>query len=407
MDITVTKKIIVEEAQEFVERKGVGHPDTLSDALAEFLSTNYSNYTKEKYGAVLHHNFDKIGLLGGSSFVTFGDGYLINPIRVLLNGRASTKFGDEEIPVKKLLTRWSKSFFRDIFPMIDTENNLEFHYNLSKESSPGKTNEVGTKKATRKYWFEPRSLCDLSETEKLVSNDTSLGVGYYPLTRLESFVLKIEKTLNSPEFKESNTWVGSDIKIMGYRNNGDFSITLCVPQIANHVYSIEQYKLNLELIEKTIHKIASSSDILNLKLYINTRDNYDTLEVYLTATGSSIESGDEGLVGRGNRVNGLISPLKPMSMEGSCGKNPVYHVGKIYYLAAREISKKIYEEFGVANEVYLVSQSGRDLVDPWKASVFINESPTKQQSIKDFVEKEIRKIPQLTESLLRKEHVLF
>ena len=77
----------------------MGHPDTLSDALAETLSVNYSNYTLQKYGAVLHHNFDKVGLLGGASHVVFGKGFLTKPIRVLLNGRASTKFGNEGIPV--------------------------------------------------------------------------------------------------------------------------------------------------------------------------------------------------------------------------------------------------------------------------------------------------------------------
>ena len=67
---------------------------------------------------------------------------------------------------------------------------------------------------------------------------------------------------------------------------------------------------------------------------INTRDDAARQELYLTAIGSSIESGDEGVVGRGNRANGLISMLRPMSVEGVSGKNPVYHVGKLYNLAA-------------------------------------------------------------------------
>ena len=50
---------------EIVERKGIGHPDTLSDALAEELSRVYSNYTLSKFGVILHHNFDKVGLCGG------------------------------------------------------------------------------------------------------------------------------------------------------------------------------------------------------------------------------------------------------------------------------------------------------------------------------------------------------
>lgn len=407
MNINITSKPLREEPQEFVERKGIGHPDTLSDALAEKLSVNYSNYTKEKFGAVLHHNFDKVGLLGGSSHVEFGNGHLVNPIRLLINGRASLKFGDEEIPVHDMLIKWSKEFLSIKFPMIDVEKDLEFHYNLSTQSSPGKTNETGSENGTRKYWFEPRDLNDLQETRKLVSNDTSLGVGYFPYTRLEALVLKIENTLNSKEFNTEHPWIGSDIKIMGYRKGDSFHITMCIPQIANYVRSFDEYKTNLEYARSVVLNIAKEMGVKQFELNINTRDNYETAEVYLTATGSSIESGDEGLVGRGNRINGVISPFKPMSMEGACGKNPVYHIGKVYYLAAQEISKKIYNEFGVSNEVYLVSQSGRDLIDPWEVSVVVDESFKKMDELRAFVETEVRNIPELTNGILQEMYQLF
>lgn len=64
-----------------VERKGWGHPDTLADHLAERLSRTYSRYTLERFGAVLHHNFDKLGLLGGASEVRYGAGRRIWRIR--------------------------------------------------------------------------------------------------------------------------------------------------------------------------------------------------------------------------------------------------------------------------------------------------------------------------------------
>jgi S-adenosylmethionine synthetase len=55
-----------------VERKGWGHPDTLADHLAESLSQVYSRHTLREFGAVLHHNFDKLALLGGASEVRYG-----------------------------------------------------------------------------------------------------------------------------------------------------------------------------------------------------------------------------------------------------------------------------------------------------------------------------------------------
>lgn len=407
MNINITSKNLKEEKQEFVERKGLGHPDTLSDALAEELSVNYSRYTIEKYGAVLHHNFDKVGLLGGSSYVTFGSGYLTSPIRVLLNGRASTKFGEECIPVKDLLISWATNFLKGRLPEINPEKDLQFHYNVGNQSSPGKTNIQGSENGKRKYWFEPRNLNDLQETKRLLSNDTSLGIGYFPYTRLENLILKVEGTLNSSEFRSNNIWIGSDIKLMGYRLKDTFHITMCVPQIANYVKSKGEYIENYNFVRNIVLSIAKSLGIDKLELSINTRDNFDLGELYLTVTGSSIESGDEGLVGRGNRINGVISPFKPMSMEGACGKNPVYHVGKIYYVAAQNLSKHIFEKFGTANEVYLVSQSGRDLIDPWEVSVIVSDGFKNIKGLTEFIRSEIIKIPTLTDEILDRKHLLY
>lgn len=407
MTIYISKKDFREEEYEFVERKGKGHPDTLSDALAETFSAKYSKYTKDKFGAVLHHNFDKVGLLGGASYVRFGEGYLTKPIRVLLNGRASTKFADTVIPIKEMLIEWTKEFMHQAFPMIDVDKDLEFHYNLSNQSSPGKTEEDKAQKGTRKYWFEPRGLFDLQEIKKLFSNDTSMGVGYAPYTKLEQLVLAIEGKLNSKEFKQKYPWVGSDIKIMGFRFRDSFDITMCIPQISIYVANIDEYKQNMEFVRGVIFSIAQEMGIEKFDLHTNTRDNYENSELYLTVTGSSIESGDEGLVGRGNRINGIISPTRLMSMEGACGKNPVYHIGKIYYVAANEISKKIYNKFNIKNEVVLISQSGRDLLDPWIVCVSVPADFNNIASIEDYVKEEISRIPEYTKQLIEQQLQVF
>ena len=406
-NIFINKKSFDEDKGEFVERKGLGHPDTLADALAEKLSAEYSKYTLKKYGAILHHNFDKVGLLGGSSYVTFGRGYLTKPIRVLLNGRVSTKFADEKIPIIKLLIRWTENFFKEKLPMIDTADDLEFHFNLSNQSSPGKTYTKEADKGSRMYWFEPRGLFDLKELEKPLSNDTSLGVGYAPYSNLEKMILDIEIELNSLNFKNRHKWIGSDIKLMGFRQLNNYYITMCIPQIANFVKNLNEYKANLKIARKKVEEIIKKYSINNFELNINTRDDYSVRELYLTATGSSIESGDEGLVGRGNRINGVISPNKPMSMEGSCGKNPIYHIGKIYYLAANEIAKKIYKKFGIKNEVFIVSQSGRYLLDPWIIMVNIQNDFHKKDVIEKLVLEEIKKIQSLTSKIINNKFKLF
>ena len=406
MNIFVFQKEF-QENNEFVERKGIGHPDTLADALAEELSMKYSNYTLRNFGVVLHHNFDKVGLLGGSSYVSFGRGYLKNPIKVLINGRASIKFGKKEIPINKLLIGWAKNFFKKRLPMINVSKDLKLYLNLSSQSSPGKTYEKEAEKGARRRWFEPESIKDIPELKKLFANDTVLGVGYAPFSKLEKLIINIERFLNSKSYKEKNPWIGSDIKIMGFRNTDAFFLTLCIPQVANFVKTLKDYKVNIKKLRHDIERTIKKHDIENYKLEINTRDNYKLRELYLTAIGSSIESGDEGLAGRGNRVNGLISSTKPISIEGSCGKNPVYHVGKLYYLAAFEIADKVFKKFKTSNEIFIASQSGRDLMDPWIVAINIPKGFSKKEELENFVKDEIKKIPMITKKVLNRKIMLF
>lgn len=47
---------------ETIERKGLGHPDTISDMLAAKVSQAYSKYTLDHFGVILHHQIDKLHL---------------------------------------------------------------------------------------------------------------------------------------------------------------------------------------------------------------------------------------------------------------------------------------------------------------------------------------------------------
>lgn len=386
---------------EVVERKGVGHPDTLSDHLAEYLSVNYSNFTLKKFGAVLHHNFDKVGLLGGKSSVQFGSGKVISPIRVLINGRASFSFGEETFDVWKMLNDWTKEFLLSRFPTLNAENDILCINNLSTASSPGQQKD-NTNKSARNFWFQPRTLEDLPEFKQLFSNDTSVGVGFAPYSLLENLVLEIENTLNSHEYKIENQWIGSDIKLMGVREDENFFITMCIPQIADNVLDTEMYFKNLKKAKNDIYQISYKLGINKLELNINTRDSVEKNEFYLTAIGSSIESGDEGLVGRGNRVNKLITPNRIMCMEGAAGKNPVYHIGKVYHLFAHKLANEIYANFGLENSISMISQSGRDLNDPWIVSVefIVDVDDVLKEKIEDFVNLKIKNMHQITEDIL-------
>ncbi len=392
---------------ELIERKGWGHPDTLSDGLAEVLSRTYANYTRDNYGIILHHNFDKVGLLGGRSHVTFGRGTLTAPVRVLLNGRASTRCGHNAIPVIDLLIDSAKEFLLARLPRLDPERDLVFHNNLSTAGSPGHVDIGQEPVGSRKTWFEPRNPDDLREAHRRTSNDTSVGCAHWPLSRTERAVLDLEKGLTTPESVVERPWLGTDVKVMAQRVGHQARFTLCVPQIAAEVTNAETYKSHLAWVQSYVERfLADRMPDADVQVWVNTKDDYTIPELYLTAIGSSIESGDEGLVGRGNRPNGLIAMGRPYSMEGVCGKNPVYHVGKLYNLVALEAAQALHQRCGAPVEVWLVSQEGRDLADPWQAVVRSGGELT-AGVVSETLRECLSMLPVITDRLLAGEMELF
>lgn len=366
---------------EIVERKGVGHPDTIADALAESLSVAYSRYTLSYFGCILHHNFDKVSVLGGGTEVDFGIGSVTSPIRVIINGRASVRFADKVIPVRELLETETKRFFKGFFgDKINVDRDLEIHWFVS---------SARTKRSTGSR------------------ASTSIGCGYAPLSPLEQAVLAIEEELNSAPVKQSNPWLGTDIKVMATKINQKCGFTICLPQIARHVPSLEAYRDNLVTMQAfVVRKLETFLDDCEISLSLNTRDDFSRGDIYLTAIGSSIESGDEGIVGRGNRVNGLITPLRPINLEGACGKNPKYYTGKLYNVLAQRIAERLYRETQGASEVLLVSQAGQYLIEPWQTIIRLAHQYDEKR-IKWIVEEELASIPNITEDLMKKKIKLY
>lgn len=385
---------------DIVERKGIGHPDTLSDHLANELSRQYSRYTRDQFGAILHHNLDKVGILGGAANAEFGHGELTSPLRVLLNGRVSTEFAGNPIPARDLLVSTARDFLVERFPRLDPQADIDIHYNISTESSPGETEpDQFDAEGARAHWFTPRGLEDLPERDELRANDTSHGTAFAPLNETEKLVRDLERQLTGP-YREANPWLGTDVKIMGQRLEDTIELTVAVPQIADHVPDLETYDANLRKIEDDIVSFArEQTSEYEFDVHTNNRDDYEAGELYLTAIGSAIESGDEGLVGRGNRVTGLIAPTRPMSIEGHCGKNPVYHVGMIYNLSARRVAQRLHEEFGTSAEVHLISQTGRKLTDPWRTFVSVSDD-LDTDAATEVISDELERMPELTESWL-------
>lgn len=371
---------------EVVETKGKGHPDNICDTLAEKISANYSKYCLEHYGTVLRHMIDKLSILGGGSKVHFQKGEMISPIRMLINGRFTDRYKDEKIDYMKIVTNTIKEYFKELFPLLDVEKYLLIIDNTHHNEGPGVVyNDDDTTKNERKKFFEALDESDLLRHNNFNRcNDTSTTVSYFPMSKLERCILDIEQTLNSNDYKTNNPWVGNDIKVMGIRKNEKIEITSCVPLISLYVKDLEDYKNKLENIKIDIMDIIRKYFKDNeVEIYLNTRDNYETNDLYLTAIGSAVESGDEGAVGRGNRSRGVIPFSRNFSMEAPCGKNPSYHTGKLFTAIGDIISKEIYEKYNIENVVFCTSKMGDNINDPWNISIELNKDVT------DDIRKEI------------------
>jgi S-adenosylmethionine synthetase len=362
MNVRVTPldvKPVREQEIEIVERKGLGHPDTICDALAEKLSAELCKIYYEKFGFVLHHNVDKNLLVGGRALPQFGGGKVEEPIEIILSGRAIKEYKGEKITVDEIAVESAKEWLKENIHAIDPERDVKIHTRIR----PGSVDLVDI------YMRQLKSGLPLS-------NDTSFGVGFAPFDDLESVVYHVEKRLNDREFKENHPEVGEDIKVMGVRVGEKIKITVACAFVDRFVKDVSDYAEKKENVRKTALEVAKKFTTREVEVDINTGDDLESGNVYITVTGTSAEAGDDGEVGRGNRVNGLITPYRPMSLEAAAGKNPITHVGKLYNITANDIAKSVVEEIPEIEEayVYMVSQIGKPVNQPLAVDVKVRSS---------------------------------
>ena len=343
---------VEELSVEFVERKGLGHPDTISDAIVEEFSKALCRYYIENFGRILHHNVDKAVLAGGSARPKFGGGELLEPIEFTVVGRATREYEGKRVPVEDLYLESARKWVREHIRFLDPEKHMKFDMKV-RQGSP---DLIG--------------LFDRS-IDNPGANDTSFGAGYAPFTRLESLVKEAEKFLNSPKLKERFPQVGEDVKVMGVRYNGEITITVAAAFVGRLIKDIHEYRELKEAVRKEVETHLREMSGLDVTVELNTADDLERSDVFITVTGTSAEGGDDGQVGRGNRANGLITPMRPMSLEATAGKNPVNHVGKLYNVLAFQAADELVRSYDEIEEayIYIVSQIGDPIVEPQMVKV--------------------------------------
>jgi S-adenosylmethionine synthetase len=223
--ISAAERPAVEDQDvEIVERKGLGHPDSICDGIAESVSRALSNLYLDRVGKVLHYNTDETQLVAGSAAPAFGGGEILEPIYVLIVGRATRTYGEGDdavvLPVESTALAAAREYIETIIPELDVGTDVVVDVRLGEGS--GDLQEVfGEDGATVP-----------------MANDTSFGVGHAPLTETERIVLNAERELNGA-YAAGNPEIGADVKIMGKREGDTIDITVAVAMIDEHVADMD------------------------------------------------------------------------------------------------------------------------------------------------------------------------
>ncbi|MCX7967510.1 MAG: methionine adenosyltransferase [Armatimonadetes bacterium] len=385
------KNLLVEEMSvEIVERKGKGHPDSLCDGAAEELSVALCEFYRKEVGHILHHNVDKAVLVGGSSKVNFGGGQVIEPIQIDIVGRATLSWDSKDFNPNELFQDTIVQWICKQVRYLERE-----HLQVQFRVRPGSVD-------LREIFGD--------EDKPPLANDTSFAVGFAPLSELEKLVLETERFLNSNEGKKLFPQLGEDIKVMGVRDGDKIRLTIAAAFVASLTPDRETYESVKKQVAKFVRdELAPRFTNRKVEVFVNTADTPQS--AYLTVTGTSAESGDDGQVGRGNRASGLITPYRPMTLEAVAGKNPVSHVGKVYSIMTQLIAQRIAEAIPEVKQVYcyMVSQIGKPITDPQVVSVEIWGVPaTKvQDEVKAVVDEVLGNWKQIRDGFVKRQWQIY
>ena len=378
---------------EIVERKGLGHPDTICDTLVEAISLGLSRLYLARCGAIAHYNVDKALLIAGQCVKGFGQGELTRPIELLVGDRATVALDGEPLPIEETaraaVDEWVAAHLPRVRPGRDLRTRLVI--------------APGSEELTRIFRDREGPLAG--------SNDTCVASGFAPLSPTEETVLAVERFLNSADFKRRFPDTGEDVKVLGVRDGERLALTIAMPFHCLATPSEAAYfRRKDEALAVLARELAAEPFTLEWALNTLDRPGRGTAGAYLTLTGTSAEDADSGQVGRGNRVHGLISVSRPTGGEAAPGKNPVAHVGKIYSVLSHRLARLVHARCPELEEVYvhLSARIGEPVDRPWVGvqlrlprHVAVVDV---EDAIRETVAAELARMPEFIQELVRGEY---
>ncbi len=366
---------------ELVERKGLGHPDTICDALVEAISLALNRMYLAEAGAILHYNVDKALLAAGQCRKGFGWGELTQPMELVVGDRATFEVDGKRLPVEETARAAVEAWVAAHLPHVRPGKDLRVRTVLA----PGS--------AELRRIFEERA-------GEVVSNDTCGASGHAPLSPTEELVLAVERFLNGPEFKAAFPDTGEDVKVFAVRQDALVALTVAMPMLCVATASEGAYfRRKDEVLVALARRFSGVPFEIAWRLNTLDQPGRGAEGVYLVLTGTSAEDADSGQVGRGNRANGLIAFSRPTGGEAAAGKNPVAHVGKVYSVLSHRLARLIHARCPALEEVYvhLAARIGEPVDRPWAGvQVVLPEGMALSDveiAVRDVVEGEIARLP--------------
>ena len=183
--------MVGDQPVEIVERKGIGHPDSICDGIMERAAVALAQEYRRRLGCVVHFNLDKGMLAAGSAERWFGGGRIVSPMRLIFGDRATFCWDGVDVPVVDIVRGAARAWFGAHLPRIDPERDVVYQSEL-RSGSPElqRTVQPGRRVSP--------------------ANDTSAAVGYAPLSSTERLVLEATTYLNGTEFKSQFPDTGED-----------------------------------------------------------------------------------------------------------------------------------------------------------------------------------------------------
>jgi S-adenosylmethionine synthetase len=369
-----------------VERKGLGHPDTICDLVADSICVELAKHYMREYGQMMHFNVDKALLAAGETENRFGGGIVKRPMHLIIGDRATFNSLDIDGIVRGTARRWFNENLRHV-----RDEHVCIEPVLGSASA------------------ELRSLFAVASSPlSIPSNDTSALVGYAPSTLLEQVVRETELFINSAPFKHEFPEAGEDVKVMGFRHDESIELTIAIAFVDAYVESESYYfARKRDMLHAIDEHIKDSFDIKHLSVEINTldREGKGMEGLYLTVLGTSADSSDSGQVGRGNRANGLISLMRPAGSESYAGKNPLSHIGKVYaalcFEIADDLHKSLLDEERDEVVVWMYNRIGKPVGEPMAVVVEVTaDTVSIESSVKSIVGEHLNRIDDMYKRLI-------